>query len=224
MNIKVIIVSLAMAAFFAAPIDASASVLWDNGPAIGDSGHCNSSAPTCGDTNGWTIYDDFQLTAGSTIRGLTYNSDFNFNGSPASYDSTIYSIWSSNPSTSYAAGPVYSGTVTGIETPDAVGTTLITITGLNIPLKAGTYWLGLSNNVNDGSITTYDASTSFSGDAIQSDNSGSFFSPGQLEEAFTIEGVAGGVPEPATWTLMLTGVGGIGAAMRSRRKRPIFAV
>lgn len=32
-----------------------------------------------------------------------------------------------------------------------------------------------------------------------------------------------GVPEPATWTMMLMGFGGLGAAMRSRRKRPAVA-
>ena len=33
----------------------------------------------------------------------------------------------------------------------------------------------------------------------------------------------GGVPEPATWAMMLVGFGGIGAAMRSRRKVAVAA-
>jgi hypothetical protein len=33
----------------------------------------------------------------------------------------------------------------------------------------------------------------------------------------------GGVPEPATWALMLVGIGGIGAAMRNRRQRLVAA-
>ena len=31
--------------------------------------------------------------------------------------------------------------------------------------------------------------------------------------------VAGGVPEPASWLLMLVGVGGVGSALRSRALR-----
>jgi hypothetical protein len=36
--------------------------------------------------------------------------------------------------------------------------------------------------------------------------------------AFEIGSVAGGVPEPAAWALMLVGVGGMGAALRGHRK------
>ena len=39
------------------------------------------------------------------------------------------------------------------------------------------------------------------------------YSPG------VFDGAAGGVPEPATWAMMLTGFGGLGAVMRSRRRR-----
>lgn len=33
--------------------------------------------------------------------------------------------------------------------------------------------------------------------------------------------VAGGVPEPATWAMMLLGLGAIGAAMRATRRRAV---
>ena len=32
--------------------------------------------------------------------------------------------------------------------------------------------------------------------------------------------ISSGVPEPAAWTLMLTGIGGLGACLRARRRRP----
>jgi hypothetical protein len=35
---------------------------------------------------------------------------------------------------------------------------------------------------------------------------------------------ASGTPEPAVWTMMLVGIGGIGAAMRSRSKKQAFSV
>jgi hypothetical protein len=36
-------------------------------------------------------------------------------------------------------------------------------------------------------------------------------------------GLTGGVPEPATWAMMILGMGGIGATLRRRRSAPTFA-
>ncbi|HEX4184075.1 MAG TPA: PEPxxWA-CTERM sorting domain-containing protein, partial [Caulobacteraceae bacterium] len=41
-----------------------------------------------------------------------------------------------------------------------------------------------------------------------------------IDQAFI---VAGGVPEPATWAVMMVGFGGMGAAMRSRRRQAATA-
>ncbi len=40
----------------------------------------------------------------------------------------------------------------------------------------------------------------------------------------TIGGAGGGVPEPATWAMMLIGVGGLGAALRLNRRKQALAV
>jgi len=38
-----------------------------------------------------------------------------------------------------------------------------------------------------------------------------------------LHALVGEAPEPATWTMMLAGLAGMGAALRSRRKRPAAA-
>jgi len=41
---------------------------------------------------------------------------------------------------------------------------------------------------------------------------------------FDVNGGPAGVPEPATWAMMLVGFGGLGAAMRSKRRKQVVAV
>ncbi len=38
-----------------------------------------------------------------------------------------------------------------------------------------------------------------------------------------LQGTAGAVPEPAAWALMIAGFGGVGAALRSNRRRQFAA-
>jgi hypothetical protein len=44
-------------------------------------------------------------------------------------------------------------------------------------------------------------------------------SQGEFAANFTVNGGGGGVPEPATWAVMLAGFGGLGMALRSRRSK-----
>jgi hypothetical protein len=44
-----------------------------------------------------------------------------------------------------------------------------------------------------------------------------------LEQNGSATGIPVGVPEPATWALMIMGIGGIGAVMRRRRTQPVLA-
>ncbi len=57
-------------------------------------------------------------------------------------------------------------------------------------------------------------------------NNGTTFTGIELtssQNSFEIDNLAFGVPEPATWAMMLIGFGGMGAAMRSRRKHAAVA-
>jgi hypothetical protein len=195
---------------------AQASTVWDNGGPGSAAGFCSSNTFTCGSA-GWNIYDDFQLSLGTQVTGFTYDSNFSSFGSVSDYVSTKWSIWSADPRSTFGAGPLASGTAVGVNSVDGSGFTLTTVTGLNVALGAGTYWLGLSNNVDNNQITTYVLSGgSKLGAASQSDNAGNFFNARIDDASFTIQGSAG-VPEPATWALMIGGFGLAGAALRRRR-------
>ena len=90
-----------------------------------------------------------------------------------------------------------------------------------VSLAAGTYWFGLSGD-NDtqvwasfGSGGQLASQRQLSGDTVGG-------APGIGRLAFNVLGdtsVAGAVPEPSTWMLLLLGFGGIGWSMRSRRRQ-----
>ena len=216
MQVRSLLLSTALAASILVPAEgAGASTLWNNGgPTAVTGGFCDQNGGSCGFA-GWTVYDDFQLASAASVGGLTY-STYIMSGNPAaSYASTNYSIWTVNPGSAYGTGPIVSGTVTGTVSANGVGGSLITISGLNIALGAGTYWLGLQNNTTDGSTSVYVPSTSsFLGAASQAANGGAYINSPLPDASFTVESL--GVPEPATWALMLGGFGLAGVALRRR--------
>lgn len=90
-----------------------------------------------------------------------------------------------------------------------------------VSLAAGTYWFGLSGDnetqvwATFGSGGQLASQRQLSGDEVVSN-------PGIGRFAFNVlgdTGVAGAVPEPSTWMLLLLGFGGIGWSMRSRSRQ-----
>ncbi|THD57485.1 PEPxxWA-CTERM sorting domain-containing protein [Phenylobacterium sp.] len=78
-----------------------------------------------------------------------------------------------------------------------------------VPTGATTLFLGLT-----------DACGYSGAPSCFSDNFGSF----SVTTARVATGAGmGGVPEPASWALMIAGFGGAGAALRQRRRTPVFA-
>ena len=76
----------------------------------------------------------------------------------------------------------------------------------------GTYWLELQNAVtNDGGLAYWDQTV---GASQNWNNQGRHL----LGNTFEILNTDASVPEPASWAMMLIGFGGLGAAMRARRK------
>ncbi len=91
----------------------------------------------------------------------------------------------------------------------------------------GTYTgaqLGVISGANDGNQTAADTNGRFTFDFSAPIDSVTLTSSQNSFEFSDIAAVAGGVPEPATWTLMLVGFGALGGAMRSRRKAGSAAI
>lgn len=111
------------------------------------------------------------------------------------------------PSVPYAQGVVASGTPTGF--------------GID-PVSGSHYWL-------DGSLNGYDGIAQTLKTTIGDQYTISFYLADTSVESYQDpsldvfvyagNGIPGGVPEPASWAMMLVGFGGLGAAMRYRRTR-----
>ncbi len=227
MRAKAAVLAISLGFFSAVSLEnASADVLWNNGTTTGSGGLCNNDNFGCGGGGlGWTIYNSFTLSTTATVTGLTYDSQF-LSGL-GSYVSTNWSIWSSNPYISFASGPAYSGTVTGVNSADVQSMTLTTITGLSVALTAGTYWIGLSNNLSGsddessyGAVSTLNTGTS----TYQLLGDGERLNNPVYQEAFTIDGTSGvsATPLPAALPLF-AGVLGMIGLIAGRKKRKAAA-
>ena len=103
--------------------------------------------------------------------------------------------------------------------------------GSTVNLAAGTYYLvGTTLGLNDGWIFqaagfTTDPAITYAGSFFTSGTGGTLAFPGQSASSrqylltnFSTTAFGGAVPEPATWALLILGMGVVGAAMRSSRQ------
>jgi len=209
---------LATLCLLLAAVPAAAQVLYDNGPINGT-------------TDAWTINfgfvlaNSFELLNDSTVGG------FNFGAWEFAGDRLTSVDWfiSAYP----VSGTTYgSGTASGSNLKDSFisvnqyGYDIdeITVTGLNVNLNSGTYWLNLQNAVVPSGDPVYwdeNSGLGCGGDDGHGGGCPSIASSGGVgsdpSEAFTIDGTGGGTtPEPGSFLLMASGVLALAGALRRK--------
>ena len=176
------------------------------------------------------IYDDFQIGA-SIISGFTFNDYIDDNGENSqNYLSTYWQVFAADPLT--GPTPIASGTSVATLTAGSAGSTLFTVTGLNISLGAGTYWLGIGNNVGANTLTDRAYSTSSVLIGFEQGAVGGIpfntapTAPGtygyehmEFNSAFTVEGTGAGTPEPGTLGTAVIALSGMFAIRFARTRR-----
>ena len=207
MKARVSLVAIASFAFFGLFQQASASVLYDNGP-IGGAGGNNIEA-------GYAISDSFLLSSSSILTGVDFGAmvyrnannlntvDWAITTSPDTYPTT------SSPGTFVGTASVTTGSIVAYST-NPLGvefqTTQDSFSLPNIMLNAGTYYLVLQNAAN-GTIQPLYWDVNFGPSSATESN------PHQTaySNSFQILGTSSEItPIPASLPLFATGLGFLG--------------
>lgn len=239
MKLKQVMLRVAAVAAIAAAVPTTAQAqLWYNGDFNGVNGLSSERNTVVSQS---MVFDNFVVTgAGWTINSVFGNFLSNFTWSTADFEIRT-GVSLGNAGSLVASG---SGAATQVATGRSglgFDEYTATISGLSIFLNPGTYWLGVSvvgsgNNGNDRAFLSTTSGTNGSNatiDGVAYFNSTFFFAnfataSGQTgtpsDFSLGVDGAGSGqstggddvVPEPATMTLLATGLAGMAAARRRR--------
>ncbi len=174
-----------------------------------------------------TTYDDFTLSQAANVNGIEFVGGY-FNPpaqSPISaFTLTFYADAGGAPGAAIATG-FFSGTAgeTSLGSPGGFPMFDYTINFVNFNMVAGTYWESVVPDIGFPPQWGTGTSASGNGNAYQCFFGSCGVLGGGVNQAFSILGDAAGVPEPASWALMLLGFGGIGSLLRARRRKQAVA-
>ena len=213
---KLRIVSLTLLCLTLALLPASAQVLYDNGP-------INGTIDAWTINFGYVVSDSFNLAFDSTVQG------FNFGVWEYPGDKTLTVDWTIT-SGEYGGTLYASGTASVTDTFISVNQygyniDKLSVSGLNVSLDAGQYWLNLQNAVTQlGDPLYWDENA---GVGCKGDDGNGSDCPSQSSEAavgtitgesFDITGTGGGqTPEPSSILLLGSGVLAVVGILRRRR-------
>lgn len=161
------------------------------------------------DVSGAQSYFDF-LTPGNTVNTYNIGANSHITGvaysvnitafSPSWLNEAVVSFTDTDISAGVDLTPGFGQSVSGTQSFSSGGTVDLVALGLDFSVGAdGLLRLEYWENFDDGSVSP---------DALW--NSGTI--------TFTYDAVAGGIPEPSTWAMLILGMGAIGATMRRRQQ------
>ncbi|HEX4712389.1 PEPxxWA-CTERM sorting domain-containing protein [Phenylobacterium sp.] len=208
--------AVALCLLSAAP--ASAALLVDHGPTPSDSYYID-----WGSNPDQYLLVQFDLAQGATLTDFEISTNYyqapgtpvrlqvrsDVGGQPAA-TSDIYDVTSSI--SSFGIDPALNGVGDGLAETSIAG----------LHLDAGAYWIGVSGMDWSFGWSAYDMGqgSAPAGEDVSFGGAPNPVGPGTYSLGYRIFGnpdPAGPVPEPATWAMMLIGIGGLGAMLRRRR-------
>ncbi|HSQ95590.1 MAG TPA: PEPxxWA-CTERM sorting domain-containing protein [Croceibacterium sp.] len=214
-----------LAASLAVSASAAASAQVYNQPYDGSTNAYSSQNDTSGTYGNFaTVYDNFTLGSATTITNLAFTGEY-FDpptvGSTTAFNINFYADNAGQPGSS-----LWSTTISGNggESCNTSGTFPLCTYDVttNFSANAGTqYWLSIVPDL--AFPPQWGWAQGSGGDSISYQDF--FGARSQLSNdlAFTLNGTPG-VPEPATWAMMLLGFGFVGGAMRNSKRRQKLTV
>jgi hypothetical protein len=197
--LKVSAVALfAMSMSVFAPANATVIVDHSNGGVVNGTGWTNMGG------NDWTVWDQFTLTSGAKVSGITYYAY------PLGQVTAPYTL---QIGTAAGLSDVFSATIANSAVTQTMGNygSVFDASFAPVDLSAGTYWLTFNSYGN-----LYGSAYAPGGDLVQIGYGYAYTRDGNAS-AFSLSGTTNDVPEPGSLALLSIGLG-LGALTLRRRK------